>query len=156
MIFLSKIILNTLDKMGRKRIVLDRQSNEPYLERYYVFLRDRKRFPFNVFLHKFLKSDPDDVHDHPWPYATLILKGGYWEYVPEFNDKGKKINEIKHWRGPGHFRTCPANSFHRIVLEPDVDCWTLFIPGPKRREWGFLVNDEWVPNEQYIMERITK
>jgi hypothetical protein len=56
---------------------MDRQNDEPYLERYYLFLKDRKRFPFNVFLHKFLKSDPDDVHDHPWPYATIILKGGY-------------------------------------------------------------------------------
>ena len=80
-----KQFLNFLERRGRKRIVPDRQSNEPYLERYYVFLKDRDRFPFNVFLHKFLKSDPDDVHDHPWPYATLILKGGYWEWLPQFN-----------------------------------------------------------------------
>ena len=66
-----------LTKIGRQRIILDRQSQEPYLERYYLFLKERKKFPFNIFLHKFLKSDPDDVHDHPWPYATLILRGGY-------------------------------------------------------------------------------
>jgi hypothetical protein len=70
------MFLRLLDKIGRKRIVMDRVSDQPYLERYYLFLKDRKKFPFNVFLHKFLKSDPDDVHDHPWPYATLILKGG--------------------------------------------------------------------------------
>ena len=68
-----KLILKALDKLGRKRIVMDRLNNEPYLERYYIFLKDRKWFPFNVFLHKFLKSDPDDLHDHHWPYATLIL-----------------------------------------------------------------------------------
>jgi hypothetical protein len=50
-----KFFLNWLDKIGRKRVVMDRQNNEPYLERYYVFLKDRNKFPFNVFVHKFLK-----------------------------------------------------------------------------------------------------
>jgi len=145
-----KWFLNMLERLGRKRIVMDRQSNEPYLERYYVFLRDRKWFPFNVFIHRFLKSDPDDVHDHPWPYATLILKGGYYEWVPVFNSNNEKIAEMVHWRGPGHFRTCSATSYHRIELDPDVECWTLFMPGPQRREWGFLVNNKWIHNDTYL------
>jgi len=148
-----KTIAKFLTKIGRQRIVLDRQSNEPYLERYYLFLKDRTRFPFNVFLHRFLKSDPDDVHDHPWPYATLILKGGYYEWLPKFNDKGEKIGEIAVWRAPGHFRFCRADSYHRIELDPNVECWTLFMPGPQKREWGFLVNNKWTPHEQYIAER---
>ena len=142
-----------LERRGRKRIIMDRIDNEPYLERYYVFLTDRTRFPFNVFLHKFLKSDPDDVHDHPWPYATLILKGGYWEWVPKFNDLGEKIGEVPHWRKPGHFRTCSANSFHRIELDPNVTCWTLFMPGPHKREWGFLVNNKWIKHDAYLNHR---
>lgn len=146
------IFLNLLDKLGRKRIVLDRQNNEPYLERYYLFLKDRKRFPFNVFLHKFLKSDPDDVHDHPWSYATLILKGGYWEWIPQFDSEGRKIGEIKHWRGPGHFRRSIATSYHRIELDPNITAWTLFMPGPQKREWGFLVNNEWMHNDQYLLK----
>lgn len=148
--------LNWLDRIGRKRIVMDRVDNEPYLERYYLFLKDRKKFPFNIFLHKFLKGDPDDVHDHPWPYATLILKGGYWEWVPQFNSKGEKIGEVRHWRSPGHFRTCAANSFHRIELEPGVTAWTLFMPGPQQRDWGFLVKNKWVQWEKYLQERYAK
>ena len=151
-----KVIARLLTKFGRKRIILDRQSNEPYLERYYVFLRDRKWFPFNVFLHKFLKSDPDDVHDHPWPYATIILKGGYYEWVPQFNSKNEKIGEIAKWRGPGHFRTCGATSYHRIELDPSVECWTLFMPGIKQRDWGFLVKNKWVQWEQYLANRKAK
>jgi hypothetical protein len=148
-----KTIAKFLTRIGRQRIILDRQSNEPYLERYYVFLRDRTWFPFNVFLHKFLKSDPDDVHDHPWPYATLILKGGYYEWVPEFNSQGAKISETRYWRGPGHFRICSANSYHRIELKADVDCWTMFMPGPQKREWGFLVNNKWIHNDEYIKQK---
>jgi hypothetical protein len=148
-----KWFLNLLERMGRKRIVMDRQSDEPYLERYYLFLKDRDRFPFNVFLHKFLKGDPDDVHDHPWPYATLILKGGYYEWLPQFNSKNEKIGEICVWRGPGSFRVCRANSYHRIELDPSVTAWTLFMPGPKKRDWGFLVNNKWIQHEQYLKDR---
>ena len=148
-----KWFLNFLERVGRKRIVMDRINDQPYLERYYLFLKDRKRFPFNVFLHKFLKSDPDDVHDHPWPYATLILKGGYYEWTPIFDGGGKKIAETCVWRKPGHFRTCSANSYHRIELDPNVECWTLFMPGPQRREWGFLVNNQWIHNDKYLTDR---
>jgi hypothetical protein len=147
-----KWFLNLLERLGRKRIVMDRVNNEPYLERYYLFLKDREQFPFNVFLHKFLKGDPDDLHDHPWPYATLILKGGYYEWTPMF-DGDKKIDEICQWRGPGHFRLCGANSYHRIELDPSVTAWTLFMPGQKKRDWGFLVNNKWVQHEQYLKER---
>ena len=147
------MFLKLLDRMGRKRIVMDRGENEPYLERYYLFLKERERFPFNVFLHKFLKSDPDDVHDHPWPYATLILKGGYWEWIPIFDSVGRTTGEIQHWRGPGHFRTCSATSYHRIELDPNITAWTLFMPGPKQREWGFLVKNKWVQWQEYLQQR---
>lgn len=147
-------MLKTLfQRWGRFRVIMDRVDDEPYLERYYLLLKDRKRFPFNVFLHKFLKGDPDDVHDHPWPYFTLILRGGYWEWVPVFNTLGEKINEIKIWRAPGHWRFCSAKSYHRIELEPGVTAWTLFVPGPKQRDWGFLVRNRWIPHDQYLAER---
>lgn len=151
------MILKLLKRLGRHRIIMDRQNNLPYLERYYVFLKDRKRFPFNVFIHKFLRSDPDDVHDHPWPYATLILKGGYYEWIPDFDSDGSKIGATRYWRGPGHFRVCSANSYHRIELDPNITCWTLFMPGPQRREWGFLVTennkDKWVHNNIYLEQK---
>ena len=148
--------LNWLDGKGRKRVILDRVCNEPYLERYYLFLKDRDNFPFNVFLHKFLKGDPDDVHDHPWAYATFILKGGYYEWIPRFNNEGIKTCEVRHWRGSGHFRICRPNSYHRIELCPGVTAWTLFMPMKKVREWGFLVNNKWINNEQYLKDRREK
>lgn len=139
--------LNWLDRLDRKRIIMDRQCNEPLLTRYYLFLKDRKRFPFNVFLHKFHKGDPGDVHDHPWPYFTLILAGGYYEWVLSGN------TEVRKWRGPGHFRFCSANSYHRIELKDNVTPWTLFMPGVQTREWGFLVDNKWIPNDEYLYER---
>lgn len=138
------IVLTVLERLGRKRIIMDRLSNEPYLTRYYLFLKERKWFPFNIFLHNFHKGDPDDLHDHPWPYFTIILKGGYWEHL--------ETGERK-WRSPGQGRIAGSRSLHRIELEPGVDCWTLFIPGPQLREWGFIDNGEWKQHEQYLAER---
>lgn len=143
------MILKLLERFDRKRIIMDRQYNEPLLTRYYLFLKDRTWFPFNVFLHKFHKGDPGDVHDHPWPYFTLILAGGYYEYTPIMSF-GKMIGETKHWRGPGHFRFCSAFSYHRIELKDGVTPWTLFMPGPQTREWGFLVKDRWIHNDKYL------
>ena len=149
---IKDLSLNCLERLDRKRVIMDRQCNEPLLTRYYLFLKDRTWFPFNVFLHKFHKGDPGDVHDHPWPYATLILAGGYYEYTPVMSF-GEMIGETKHWRGPAHFRICSAFSYHRIELKAGVTPWTLFMPGPQTREWGFLVNNKWIHNDNYLEDR---
>jgi hypothetical protein len=148
-----KVFLNWLEKHDRKRIIMDRQCNEPLLTRYYLFLKERKRFPFNVFLHKFHKGDPGDVHDHPWPYFTLILAGGYYEWIPQFCEDGTMSCEVRKWRGPGHFRFCSANSYHRIELKEGVTPWTLFMPGPQKQEWGFLVDNKWIHNDKYLYDK---
>ena len=136
-------LFNLLERLDRKRVIMERTDNTPYLTRYYLFLKDRKWFPFNVFLHNFHKGDLDDLHDHPWPYFTLILRGGYWEHTP----KGK------FWRRPGHFRFSSPKSLHRIELEPGIEPWTLFVPGPKLREWGFIKDGAWIQHEQYLKEK---
>ncbi len=137
------MMLKLLERIGRKRVILDRESQEPYLTRYYLFLKDRKWFPFNIFLHNFHKSDPDDLHDHPWPFITIILKGGYWEHTP----KGK------FWRGAGTINWAGSKSLHRVELKPGVDTWTLFMPGPTVREWGFIDKGIWKRHDQYLAER---
>ena len=133
-----------LEKCDRKRIIKDRVDNDDYLIRYYLFLKNRKTFPFNIFLHKFIKSDPDELHDHPWNYRTLILSGGYWEYT----EKGK------FWRGPLSYRFSPAKFLHRIELDKNISyCWTLFMPGKRCREWGFKTDDGWVHNDKYLIDK---
>ncbi len=133
-----------MQELGRHRIINDRIDEEPYLERYYLFLKDRKNFPFNIFLHKFLKSDPDDLHDHPWSYRTLIIYGGYWEYT----------EQGKFWRGPFSYRYSSAETFHRIELDAEKPyCWTLFIPGKRVRNWGFKTKDGWIENNKYLEDR---
>jgi len=147
MTFLS----NIMDFLGRKRVIYDRDGKVPYLIRYYVFLKNRKRFPFNITLHKVLVSDEPTLHDHPWGYATFILKGGYWEHIPVFAQEGHVCGSTRVWRGPGHFRMRKADDLHWLELEKDADgkeipCWSLFYMGKKQKEWGFV---RWVKNEGY-------
>ena len=162
------MFLKLLDKIGRKRTIYDRDGKIPYLDRYYVFLKDRNRFPFNITLHKVMVSDEPVLHDHPWGYATLILKGGYWEHIPLTNETtGGVIGSTRVWRGPGHFRIRSADDLHWLELEKDeagneIPCWSLFFMGKKKKEWGFLpyvdTKDmdrgyKWIHNEEYLNAR---
>ena len=102
--------------------------------------------PFNIFIHKFLKSDPDDLHDHPWGFTTFILGGGYWEYTS---------SNVKTWYGPFSYRSVKNPEFlHRIQLDKNIPyCWTLFIPGKRVKDWGFDTEKGWVQHEQYLVEK---
>jgi hypothetical protein len=142
--YARNLFLETLDNCGRKRIIKDRIDDDDYLERYYLFLKDRQTFPFNIFLHKFLKSDDEDFHDHPWNFTTIILSGGYWEHTIY----GKT------WYGPGSIINKQATDLHRLELDPTQNTtWTLFIPGKRYRKWGFKTEDGWVEEAQYLEER---
>src|SRR5690348_11851222 len=88
-----------------------------YLLRWYVISRN----PWlNVYLHQFLHDDEDRaLHDHPWWFVSIMLKGKYREVIP-FPDHGY---------GHYHFieRASPSIVFrraehaHRVVLKRDVD-----------------------------------
>ena len=145
---------------GRKRVIKDRDSNEPYLVRWYLFLKDRKNFPFNITLHKVLKSDEPVLHNHPWSYATLILKGGYWEHTPCISREGAIVGSTGTWRGPGHFRLRGSDDLHFLTLGKDADgneipCWSLFYMGKKAQSWGFVpfvqsVGYRWIDSKAYL------
>ena len=134
---------------NRKKIILDRAGKKEYLIRYYLFLKNRTWFPFNFTLHKICQSDEPALHDHPWPFISIILKGGYWEWT----EKGKK------WKGPGRITFSGSNRYHRLQLGQDkwhntIPCWSLFFMGPKRRDWGFKNEDGvWISNDEYLTDK---
>lgn len=133
-----------LESEGKKRIITDRETDEPYLERYY-YMNFR---PFaRLVIHKFMRSDIDGLHDHPWPFETYILSGGYWEHT----------KAGRFWREPGYHGRATANYFHRLELDhekAEEDTWTLFMMGRKEKDWGFLDdNDTWVQWETYLANK---
>ena len=123
------MFLKFLDFIGRKKVVLDRGPShpkyheaKPWMNRYYVLFRQRPRwFPFNILIHEMLADDHGEgVHNHTFPYITIILRGGYWE----------TLSNGKFWRPPGYIGFRSANNLHRIDLKPGTKPLTLFLSGP--------------------------
>lgn len=147
---------NIMNKLDRYRLIPDRATGEDYMKRYYLFLKDRQTFPFNITLHQILRSDDPIFHDHPWPFMTVILKGGYFEHTPVLNDEGKIVAENTRWCGPGTIIRRKANEYHWLELDKTVGpVTTLFIMGPQQRDWGFLVEPKvgkfrWIKHDHYL------
>ena len=148
---------NLMNKLGRYRLIPDRRTGEDYMDRYYLFLKNRTWFPVNVTLHRIKKSDDPIFHDHPWPYLTIILKGGYWEHTPLYDTDGRMLSEFQVWRGPGSIIKRSAGEYHWIELDDEKPATTLFFMGPQQREWGFLVESKkgihrWIKNDHYLTD----
>lgn len=110
--------------------------DDPYLQRWWVIPRNPF---FNVYLHQFLRSDDDRaLHTHPWLFnVSKLLRGSYLEHTDDSPPAG-------YLRGGGDTVYRWGAAPHRVELRPDADgtgltpAWTLFVTGPKVREWGFL------------------
>jgi hypothetical protein len=105
-----------------------------YLARWWL---RRNKF-INYYLHNFRRSDDDRaLHDHPWWNLSILLRGTYTEHTIDAG--GVHVRRI---RTAGDIVFRRAESAHRIELH-DGPCWTLFITGPKIREWGFHCPKGW-------------
>lgn len=107
----------------------------PYMHRWWLIPRNRW---FNVYLHHILRDDDDRaLHDHPWWNVSIVLRGGYREVTP----RGTFL------RRAGSIVLRGALDAHRLEIPNDMgiqSCWTLFITGPRVREWGFHCPKGWV------------
>lgn len=135
-------------------------EGDPYLLRIYLHrrpkgrperLRDRvrRRLP-GVYLHCFLRSDADrELHSHPWRWAlAILLAGGYHEQRrAATTDPATGLSRVSErlrraFPLAGCFNVLREDDYHRVELLKDPSgaekrCWTLFIAGPRVRQWGF-------------------
>ena len=140
------LLLKILEKLGRMKVVMDRGPShkdyhlaKPWTKRYYLLFRYRPRwFPFNILINHILDDDHGaGLHNHPFPFITIIIKGGYWET----NNQGEKA-----WRKKGYIGFRSANTLHRVDLEPGIKPITIFFAGPyglrkgERSKYGELGN----------------
>ena len=119
---------------------------EGYMNRYWIIPYKRNRFDIAIRLHQILRSDLDrNLHDHPWSFISIILKGGYYE-IRENSLQGTYREVIKY--DTGSIRYHNNESFHKLILNDNQECWTLFITFKKKQGWGFKVWDK--TKNQYV------
>lgn len=100
------LIERVLCKLFQHVDITDDDGTQVYLRRWFVYPHNPKdnKLQGRLYLHKFCKSDNlRDLHDHPWPYRTLILWRGYWEH--SFNPDWRK------WLG---FHRLQQHDGHRL------------------------------------------
>ncbi len=111
--------------------------DSPYLKRWWLI---PKNWFFNVYLHQFLRSDDDRaLHDHPWWNLSWLLRGGYVEVTPHGRVRRRCGSVVARF----------ATTKHRIELINGNPCWTLFITGPRIRDWGFWCPQGFVPWQKF-------
>jgi hypothetical protein len=151
--FLIKLL--RCDRAPDEVIQRANESGKDYLRRWYIIPHAKVRAKTwwllkqgNIFLHNFNRSDPDVRHDHPWwSFGMIINKGGrYIEHTPYGSFVRKRFQIV--------YRK--ATHEHRIELLRDeteigelVPVWTIFITGPKTRDWGFACPRGWVPHWKF-------
>ena len=110
------------------------------------------------------RSDDDRaLHDHPYVNISVVLRGGFVEWVPCLVPDTDPLGDwtcaahASAWgfiggldRQPGDIVARRPSAAHRIQLHghggPDgeQESWSLFITGPRVREWGFWCRKGWV------------
>lgn len=120
--------------------------DSPYMRRWWIIPRNRR---FNLYLHNIVRSDDDRaLHDHPWWNLSIVLKGGYWEYVP-LDPAIPSGATIGKFRRVGSFVFRRATASHRLAIATGGSAWSLFITGPNVRTWGFHCPKGWVPWQKF-------
>lgn len=113
---------------------------DDYLRRWFIIPRN----PWvNVYLHDIRKSDDDRAfHDHPWDNTSFIIAGGYIEHTPE--------GRFERWEGD--FITRSADTLHRLEIIEGGRAVSLFVTGPKIRDWGFECSQGWIHWKDFTSE----
>jgi hypothetical protein len=137
-------IWNALAKLAfeREPDVYIGGREDTYLERWWLIPRNPV---FNVYLHHFLRSDDDRaLHDHPWVNLSILLAGSYTEHTIAAGG----VN-VRTERRAGDMKLRSPLAAHRVELT-DGACWTLFITGPRIRDWGFHCRKGWVSHKAFV------
>lgn len=118
--------------------------DDVYLIRYFLF---QSKY-LSVYIHRFLRSDIDDPHDHPFHFLGYVVQGGYDEilYTKYASNRGDLLLKgTKQPRMVGKWGWRYAKTtIHKVevdrprtVAEKDDAPLTFIIRGPYIKDWYF-------------------
>ena len=79
--------------------------------------------PFAMVAHRFTGPDHGPFHDHPYPFQSHILWGGYEEEILDV--RTGDVTRVE--RHPGTSHRVEASHVHRITRLLDGECWTSIV-----------------------------
>lgn len=99
-----------------------------------------------IYVHRWRRSDPDDLHDHPWDWCSIVLSVGYFEHT-EIPGGGRR----RTWRQPGSVVFRKAEERHKVEIDESARLKpvSLFITSVERREWGFWRDGIFIVGREY-------
>jgi hypothetical protein len=142
-----------------RRFTLTTSDGRTYLDR----LRVVQTPWFGVYLHRLDVPDPGvDLHDHPWPFLSVILRGGYEEeasptrLAPDFARIAErwptaKRGVVRSWRA-GSVHRLRLTECHRITDLHRSPTWTLILVGRRQQSWGFYPPTGFVDHREYDVD----
>lgn len=150
---MKTLVRKLLERVSKELPAHDiRHNGRPYLRRYYV----GTLFGVRVYLHHFVGSDPDGLHNHPARFgASFILAGYYFEE--------RRFCPQPYPRRVRWFNIVNGDTMHRVIVpseleatiefseaipggwqnsylvdRPDLGVWTLFAHTKKVARWATL------------------
>ena len=82
------------------------------------------------------------LHDRPWNWGAMILKGGYYEHIPYNETTGNVVGPQENGVVPGHVRFRKADDLHWLELKKDENGNEILVGASlwerKKKEWGFV------------------
>lgn len=163
-------------KNGRRHLITGGPNGETvYLVRD-IFFKSKYGC---IYIHRFMRSDSDDPHDHPWNFFTYVISGGYTEVYYDIEQPvigptsrtSEELNpeyEFKSFWTPrenkrvaGSLAYRKATDIHQVVVDKPRTMdkikdapFTICLMGPRLRHWGFWklnnLGSVWTDWRQYL------
>ena len=123
-------------------VVTGDDDGTPYLYRWHLIPKNRF---FNIYLHHFIGNDGRVMHDHPWVSLAYQLSGHLMEYFDIRSNVNIPANVSIRKISKGKWTYRKSTFIHSLIISScDLEpVWTLFITGPKIRDWGFQTKTGW-------------
>lgn len=161
--WLAKKLLPICKKIAEERdpdfTIVRGSDAEVYMKRWWLIPRNRL---FNVYLHCMLGDDDAVMHDHMYASLSLVLTRGLGEKYcrdprREFffeQDLGTgNWDRRSYWVQSRSFQAGDViyrsrHFAHQLLVESPA--WTIFVTGPRLKEWGFWCPRGWKHFKDYV------
>lgn len=139
------------------KIVGNADPDDVYLIRYFLL---RTKY-LSIYVHRFMRSDRDNPHDHPFSFVSYVVTGEYREERYTYNPASQHYDFSSSRRREGSWAYRHGTEIHAVKIDRSYryeDRYqaplTVVFRGPYFRPWGFwtdiLTQPVWTVWTRYL------